>query len=125
MMSSETLRAAEMELIRGIRAGDTAYLERVLHPDLLFLAPDGRVITKEMDLASHKRGDMVVETLIPAFEDIRVLGDTATVIVVYETRGTMLGHPIQGRFRYIRFWKESPDGLQVIGGACFALAAPQ
>jgi len=124
MMSSETLRAAELELIRGIRAGDIAYLEKVLHPDLLFIAPGGQVITREMDLASHKRGDMVVEALTPTFEDIRILGDVATVIVVYETRGTMLGHPIQGRFRYIRFWKESPGGIQVIGGACSALAAP-
>jgi hypothetical protein len=121
MMNSETLRAAELELIRGIRASDIAYLERVLHPDLLFLAPDGQAVTKEMDLASHRRGAMVVESLTPTFEDIRVLGDTATVIVVYETRGTMLGRPIEGRFRYIRFWKEGVEGLQVIGGACFAL----
>jgi hypothetical protein len=124
MMSSETIRAAELELIRGIRAGDIAYLERILHPDLLFIAPDGMVVTKEMDLASYKRGDMVVEALTPTFEDIRILGDHATVIVVYDTRGSMLGHPIQGRFRYIRFWKEFPGGIQVMGGACSALAAP-
>ena len=123
MMSYETVRAAELELIRAIRASDIAYLERILHPDLLFIAPDGQVITREMDLASHKRGDMVVEALTPTFEDIRILGDNATVVVVYDTRGSMLGHPIEGRFRYIRFWKEFPGGIQVIGGACFALAA--
>lgn len=122
-MNSETIRAAELELIRGIRAGDIAYLDRTLHPDLLFLAPNGMVVSKEMDLASHKRGDMVVESLKPTFEDIRIVGDIATVIVVYETRGTMLGNPIQGRFRYIRFWKEFAGGIQVIGGACSALAA--
>ena len=121
MMNSETIRAAELELIRGIRASDIAYLEKVLHPDLLFLAPNGQAITKDMDLASHRRGDMVVESLTPTFEDIRILGDTATVIVVYETRGSMLGTPIQGRFRYIRFWKEEGQGPRIIGGACFAL----
>lgn len=120
-MNSETVTAAELELIRGIRAGDIAFLDRILHPDLLFIAPNGQVITKAMDLASHKRGDMVVESLTPTFEDVRILGDMATVIVVYETRGSMLGNPIQGRFRYIRFWKEGPQGPQVVGGACFAL----
>ena len=87
MMNSDSIRAAELELIRGIRAGDIAYLERVLHPDLLFIAPNGQVITKEMDLASHKRGDMLVESLTPSFEDIRILGDMATLIEV--SRSTM------------------------------------
>lgn len=64
---------------------------------------------------------MVVESLAPTFEDIRILGDMAIVIVVYETRGSMLGNPIQGRFRYIRFWKEGAQGPQITGGACFAL----
>ena len=121
MMSSESIRAAELELIRGIRASDIAYLERILHPDLLFLAPNGQVITREMDLASHRRGDMVVEELTPTFEEIRLLEDMALVVVVYEARGTMLGNPIQGRFRYIRFWKEGPQGPRITGGACFAL----
>jgi len=120
-ISKDSVLEAEMGLIVGIRKSDVQYLSRILHDDLLFIVPNGQAITKQMDLDAHRKGDMVVESLIPSFEDIRILGDMATVIVVYETKGTMLGNPIQGKFRYIRMWKEYSDGLKVIGGACFML----
>lgn len=56
------------------------YLDRILHDDLLFIIPNGQTITKQMDLESHRRGDMTVESLVPDFENIRILGDVATVI---------------------------------------------
>lgn len=112
---------AEYGLIEAIKTSAVDYLDGILHDDLLFIAPNGLVVTKQMDLDSHKRGDMVVEFLIPTFEEIRISVDTATVVVVYETKGSMMGNPIQGRFRYIRVWKRFGDGLKVIAGACFML----
>lgn len=120
-LSKDAILEAERGLIEGIRNSDIPYLTRVLHDDLLFVIPNGQVITKQMDLDSHRRGDMVVESLIPTFEDVRILNDLATVIVVYETKGSMLGNPIQGKFRSIRMWKGYGDGPKVIGGACFML----
>ena len=112
---------AEHSLIDAIRISDVPYLSRILHDDLLFIIPNGKAITKQEDLDSHRRGDMVVESLTPSFEDIRIIDDLATVIVVYETKGLMLGIPIKGKFRYIRMWKAFSDGPKVIGGACFML----
>lgn len=120
-ISQDSILEAERGLIEGIKKGDILYLDRILHEDLLFVAPNGMVITKQMDLDSHRRGDMVVDALVPTFEEIRILGDTATVVVVYDTKGTMLGNPIQGRFRYIRMWKEFGDGPRIVGGACSML----
>lgn len=117
----DAILEAERGLIEGIRKSDVPYLSRVLHDDLLFLIPNGQAITKQMDLDSHKKGDMVAESLTPTFEEIRILGDMATVIVVYETKGSMLGNPIQGKFRYIRMWKAFEDGPKIISGACFML----
>jgi hypothetical protein len=111
----------ENQLIEGIKKSDIAFLNRVLHDGLLFLAPNGQVITKTIDLASHQAGSMVVEQLIPTIEDINIIADTAVVVVVYDTKGIMLGKPIQGQFRYIRIWKQFPEGLKVIGGSCFKL----
>ncbi len=111
----------ENKLVEGIKKGDITFLDKILHNDLLFLAPNGQIITKAIDLASHQAGEMIVEQLIPTIEDINVIDDTAIVVVVYNTKGTMLGNPIQGQFRYIRIWKQFPDGLKVIGGSCFQL----
>lgn len=109
----------EKRLIQGTKTSDINLLDKILHDDLLFIAPNGQTVTKEMDLASHRSGEMEVVELIASFEDIKIIGDNAVVVVVYDTKGKMLGNPIQGQFRYIRVWKMFADGLKVIGGSCF------
>ncbi|EMJ93916.1 nuclear transport factor 2 family protein [Leptospira alstonii] len=104
----------EKSLIVGIKTSDVEFLDSILHDDLLFIAPNGQTITKEMDLASHRAKEMAVERLVSTVEDISIIGDTATVVVVYDTEGVMLGNPIQGKFRYVRVWKLFADGLKVI-----------
>ena len=121
-INKDAVMDLEYRLIEAIKKSDVRYLDGILHDDLLFIAPNGQVITKQMDLDSHKKGDMVVEFLTPTFEDIRIIDNTATVIVVYETRGSMLGTPIHGKFQYIRIWKEFASGPKVIGGGCFMLS---
>lgn len=118
-MKKEEIIEIENKLIQGIKTSDLTLLNEILHDDLLFIAPNGQTVTKEMDLASHRAGEMKVEELIANFEDIKVIGDNAIVVVVYDTKGTMLGNSIQGQFRYLRVWKMFADGLKVIGGSCF------
>lgn len=111
----------ENNLVVAIQKSDVAYLEQVLHDDLLFIAPNGLIITKAMDLASHRAGEMKVDELVHSFVELRLLEDTAVVIVDYDTKGTMLGNPIEGKFRYLRVWKKFPDGLKIFGGSCIKL----
>lgn len=108
----------ETQLIEAIKTSDIGFLESVLHDDLLFLTPDGSIITKAIDLASHRAGEMIVKEIIATIEEINLIGDTAIAVVVYDTKGTMLGNPIEGKFRYIRIWKQFPDGIKIIGGSC-------
>ncbi|MEO5645300.1 MAG: nuclear transport factor 2 family protein [Bacteroidia bacterium] len=121
-ITQEQILGLEHKLITAIKSSDIAFFESTLHDDLLFLAPNGQLITKQIDIASHRAGEMSVEQLTPAFEEIKITGDTAVVIVMYDTKGTMLGNPIAGQFRYLRIWKLFSDGLKVIGGSCFKLA---
>lgn len=120
-ITKQQITALEHQLIAAICNSNIPFLEQVLHDDLRFMAPNGQVITKAMDLASHRAGEMVVEELIPTLEEITLMENTAIVTVVYATKGSMLGTPIAGKFRYIRFWKQFEDGLKVIGGSCIQL----
>ena len=113
----------ELTLIEGIKTSNVSLLDKLLHNDLLFIAPNGQTITKAMDLDSHRAGHMHVEQLIPSIENIHLMGDNAVVVVVYDTKGKMLGNPIAGKFRYLRVWKKTTDGLQVIGGSCFSISS--
>lgn len=117
-MNREEIIEIENTLVQGIKTSDVDSLDKLLHNDLLFIAPNGQTVTKKMDLAAHRAGQMKVEELAISFEEITIVGDNAVVVVVYHTKGSMLGTPIQGSFRYIRIWKQFSDGLKVIGGSC-------
>jgi ketosteroid isomerase-like protein len=111
----------ENQLIEAIKASDVVALDKLLHNDLLFLAPNGQVITKAMDLASHQANEMIVEELTPTFEAIHCMNDTAVITLVYATKGKMLGQPIDGQYRYIRVWKKDNNELKIIAGSCMKL----
>lgn len=121
-LTEEEIIKLEYQLIEAIKTSDVDFIENLLHDDLLFLAPNGQVVTKEMDLNSHKSKQMSVEHLIPKFEDIKIIGDTAISIVVYDTKGVMLGENIAGQFRYIRTWKVFKDSIKVVSGACMQVS---
>ena len=111
----------ELLLIEAIKKSDIEFLDRILHNDLLGMAPNGQTITKKVDLASHKAGEMLVQELLPTLEDIKIIGDNAVTTVIYDTKGVMLGKPVQGRFKYIRVWKKLDDGIKIIAASCFKL----
>lgn len=117
-ITKENIIDLENQLAEAIKTSDVHFLKEVLHDELLFLSPNGQIVTKAMDLASHQAGEMIVEKLIATIEEIRLIDDAAIVGVVYDTKGSMLGNPIQGQFRYIRVWKQFPAGIQVIGASC-------
>jgi hypothetical protein len=112
----------EYQLIEAIRTNDIYFIEKILHDDLLFLAPNGQIITKEMDLTAHRLKQMTVDQLVPTFEDFNIIGDTAISIVVYDSKGVMLGQAISGRFRYIRNWKVINGQVQIVSGACLQIS---
>jgi hypothetical protein len=115
------IEVLEQKLQEAIKTSEVSFLEKVLHDQLLFMIPNGDIITKEMDLASHKSRQMIVDYLNATLENIKIIDDTAIVTITYDTKGRMLNLPIEGSFRYIRFWKRFDDGLKVIGGSCFKL----
>lgn len=122
MIDTQQVEKRERQLAEAIKKSDVSLLEEMLHDDLLFMAPDGQIVTKAADLASHRAGSMEVQGLAVTIERINIIGDTAVVTVVYETKGRMLGRAIEGRFRYIRIWKMLDGELRVIGGGCLSLA---
>ncbi|TGL24026.1 nuclear transport factor 2 family protein [Leptospira yanagawae] len=118
MIQTEEIHNLEMKLIEAIKTSDVSFLETILNDDLQFIAPNGMLITKQMDLDSHRKKTMVVESINAKLEEIKILNDTAIVIIVYQTKGKMLGNPIEGSFRYLRIWKLMPNGFQIIAGSC-------
>ncbi|HLP56711.1 MAG TPA: nuclear transport factor 2 family protein [Fluviicola sp.] len=117
----EQILQLEQRLLEAIKTSNVEVLDQLLHDDLLFIAPNSQTITKEMDLASHRKGEMVVEAIESEVEHLQLVGNTAIVVIVYHTKGKMLGKDIEGSFKYIRFWQREDDYWKVIGGSCMQL----
>ncbi|MDP9220709.1 MAG: nuclear transport factor 2 family protein, partial [Actinomycetota bacterium] len=58
MPDISALRAAELRLQHAQLTSDGAELDRLLHPDLTFVGPDGAMSDKAADLEAHASGVM-------------------------------------------------------------------
>ena len=111
----------EDKLFSAQLVSDVDMLDQLLHDDLVAVAPTGQVLTKKMDLDSHKAKTMIIEDASTVTDEIKIMGDTALSIVTMTARGKMMGTPLEGKFRYFRVWKRFPDGLKVIGASFMQL----
>lgn len=118
---SEEVVDAENKLLSAQLASDVDTLDQLLYDDLIAIAPTGQIITKEMDLNSHRTKTMVIEHASITIDSIKIIGDTAFSIVTMNTKGEMMGIPIEGRFRYFRIWKRFDSALKIVGASIMQL----
>ncbi|WP_175622202.1 nuclear transport factor 2 family protein [Chryseobacterium schmidteae] len=117
----ENVVEAENMLFSAQLVSNVEILDQLLHDDLLAVAPTGEIITKEMDLNSHKAKTMIIENASIEIDDIKTTGDTALSIVTMTAKGKMMGTPLEGRFRYFRVWKCFDEELKIIGASFMQL----
>jgi ketosteroid isomerase-like protein len=104
----------ERALQNAQRASDVDELDRLLHPELLAVGPDGQLVGKADDLDGHRAGVFRIDELTE--EDVRVvvLGDTAVTFVVLAIRGAIGEDEVDGRLRYTRTWTRDGGSWRVL-----------
>jgi len=120
-ITRENVVEAENMLFSTQLVSNVEILGQLLHDDLLAVAPTGEIITKEMDLNSHKAKTMIIENASIEIDDIKIMDDTALSIVTMTAKGKVMGAPLEGRFRYFRVWKRFDDSLKIIGASFMQL----
>ena len=120
-ITKEDIVEAENKLFSAQLVSNVDILDQLLHDDLIAVAPTGQIVTKEMDLDSHKAKTMIIEVASTEIDDIRITGDIALSIVTMTAKGKMMGTPLEGKFRYFRVWKRFDDKLKVIGASIMQL----
>jgi ketosteroid isomerase-like protein len=108
------LLAQERALQAAQLASDVDQLERLLHPDLLAVGPDGRLADRAADLEAHRSGIFEIAELEEEELHVRIAGDTAVTFVVLRIRGSIAGQDASGRWRYTRTWTHDGGTWQVI-----------
>ena len=116
------IRACEARLHSAMLASDVTELEALLADDLLFAGPTGELATKDMDLELHRSGGTRFREFMPKELEIRVWSEQfALASAKIFLRGTFLGQPFSGDYRYTRIWRKGPHGWQIVGGSVTAM----
>ncbi len=84
-ITRELVIEAENKLFSAQLVSDVDILDQLLHDDLVAVAPTGQMVTKEMDLNSHKAKTMIIEDASTEIDSIQITGDTALTIVTMTT----------------------------------------
>ena len=120
-ITREEIVEVENKLFSAQLVSDVDILDQLLYDELIAVAPTGQVITKEMDLNSHRAKTMIIEEASTEIDDIKITGDTALSIVTMTAKGKVMGTPLEGKFRYFRVWKRFDEQLKVIGASFMQL----
>ncbi|HWT97149.1 MAG TPA: nuclear transport factor 2 family protein [Terriglobales bacterium] len=117
-----TINAAESRLRQAMLGSDIDVLADLLADDLLFVGPQGQVLTKTADLDTHRSGQLQLTRIDFSETEIRPLGDTAVVLTRASLAGSYMGATFAGDFRYLRVWRNGSAGWQVAAGQCTAIS---
>jgi hypothetical protein len=111
------LEIAEETLRTAMLSGDVAKLNELIEDDLLFVGPDGGVLSKVDDLSLHRSREQRMTTLDFQEQHIRAGERIAAVSVLAFVSGVFKGHNFQGHFRYLRVWHRTSTGWKVVAGS--------
>lgn len=120
-ITKEDIVEAENQLFEAQLASDVDALDLLLYDNLVAIAPDGQMLTKEMDLTAHRSKAMIIEQATTEINAIKLVGDTALSVVTMTAKGQVMGAPLEGKFRYFRTWKRIDNSLKVIGASFMQL----
>jgi Domain of unknown function (DUF4440) len=114
MSDDDAVLLQERALQAAMRASDVDELDRLLHPELLAVGPDGEMIDKAGDLAAHRSGVFTIDELHEEEVHVKVLGAVAVTFVVLRIRGAIGDAEVSGRMRYTRTWIRDAGAWRVI-----------
>ncbi len=120
MLEAEIV-ACEQQLYKAQLSSDVALLQELLADEVVFVAPSGEIITKQMDLELHRSGGMKVTSLEPQELEIRCLNNAAVAIAKIFLTGSFQGESFSGSFRYTRVWHHTDKGWRIIAAHCSAI----
>lgn len=108
----------------ALLSGNAEELERLLDDRYVFVDPQGDVSGKESDLKAH-RHQLVHFSRLDVHESIMEdFGNATTVRLLVSLRGTFVGAPFDGLFRYLHTWVRQIDGWRLISSTATLVPVP-
>jgi ketosteroid isomerase-like protein len=112
--AEDSLAAAEAELQRAQLASDVVALEALLHPDVVYVAPDGAEFGRSQDLESHASGQLRLTSLEQIQGTARQFGPAGATRARLRIAGLAGGAPFEAEMIYTRTWLFHQGRWQVV-----------
>jgi len=107
----------EEELRLAMLNSDIKILDELIDDSLTFVIPDGKIITKQMDLDGHIAKIQTTEELSPSEQTVQIHNDCAVVTVNMKLVGSYNKIDISGQYRYLRVWSKRNKDWKVVAGS--------
>ena len=91
ILNEQKILEIEKQLLEAMKKSDIEILDQLLHEDLLFVLPSGEVITKKMDLETHKSGNLVLDEITSSIDSIKLNWRKCCGYFVYKDCGKNAG----------------------------------
>jgi len=98
------IRSLEHSKFDALQRKDNATLDTIFDDAGMQVDQDGSLWTKADFLANSRSSTTKILRIAPESMSLRVFGDVALVIGIYEERGLKAGHPYVKRCRFIDTW---------------------
>jgi len=115
------IQNCEQTLLQAIKENDIEMLDHLLHKDLLFVNPMGQIITKAIDMANYRTGQITIDLIAASDQIINLINNIAIVTVQIKLKGKYLEHSLNENFQYLRVWTKQKGTWKIIGGSCVKL----
>ncbi|MFD1139972.1 nuclear transport factor 2 family protein [Larkinella insperata] len=123
MNASDQIQQVEQRLQKAMLSSDLVELDALLSDELLVTGPDGQLVGKAEDLATHRAGRLRLSALVAQETKIKLLSDdVAVVFALMSLRGTFQEQPFEGSYRYTRVWRRQKENWQIIAAHISAVA---
>ena len=117
MAQLEQIIECEKRLIEAIKTGNIKELDELLYDNLIFIIPTGQTITKSMDIENYQSGSMIISEIVTDDQIIKSIDDITIVTVNIFLKGKYNGEIIDGKYKYLRVWKQFNNSWKVIAGS--------
>ena len=119
---TDTLRAAEKRFQRAQLHSDISELDSLLHPNLVYVGPDGTLGDKASDIEAHRSGLIHLDVLEPEDIVVRVSDGVGITVLTARLEGEFAHREFSSRMIYTRSWAFCTEGWRVVAAHISTIA---
>jgi ketosteroid isomerase-like protein len=112
--AEEQVKMLAHELDQAFGKADIGWLEKHFADEFTAIHSNGKLVNKAQEIDNVKSGNLKWATVDAHDRKINVIGDTAVVVTLATSTGTVGGNPYSGDFRTTEVWVKQKGNWKMV-----------